>query len=734
MMELYPKNISEALDFDFIKNRVSQLCGSKAAKQMSHNLVPIAQRDLQLEKLASVNEILGFLQAQENFPQIQFVEIMAWAKMLQTRGIVLEEKGFDEIRSCLSSYEHLFQFIKKNKQRLATLYLQMEHLEPQTWIVDAINQIIDERVEVKSNASKELASIRAQLHKSKMAANRIFSRALKKYRDRGVLADFDESISEDRRVLAIQSAYKGQVNGILHGSSSKNSIVFIEPSETVEINNDIANLRDDERQEIRRILKELSAKLHPQAGHLSSVEHKLSQLDFIRAKAQFSFYEDCCVPNISRKQELNLIEAYNPVLKILNRDKGKETLPLDLSLNEQNRLLVISGPNAGGKSIALKTLGILNMMLQCAIPIPVDPRSSMCFFDKLFVDIGDSQSIENELSTYSSKLQKMKHFLEFADDKTLLLIDEFGSGSDPELGSALAQVFLEKLNTFKVYGIFTTHYNSIKAMAAQLEGVQNGAMLFDKTTLTPEYRLEVGNPGSSYTFEVASKSGISAHIIKEARGRTSKNTLKVDHLLVQLQDDKLQMEKMRNNLQAELNKLRKLEQEGINTIAKLEDKLAKQSKVNEENDRQLYWGQRFEKLVTSWENQSGKKDKKEVVSRFIGILNQRSTELEKEETKTISKAQSKRDKQINELKQLDVAIGDAVKILDTGMTGIISEIKKGRYVIALGPNISSTVDREKFIPAKSKIESVPKKKARRKSKTKKDETKNQSPKPNTKKS
>ena len=289
-------------------------------------------------------------------------------------------------------------------------------------------------------------------------------------------------------------------------------------------------------------------------------------------------------------------------------------------------------------------------------------------------DIGDNQSIENELSTYSSKLEKMKHFLQHADDHTLLLIDEFGSGSDPDLGSALAQVFLEKLNGFKVFGILTTHYNAIKAIAAATEGIQDGAMLFDRQTFSPEYRLETGNPGSSYTFEVAEKPGIAPHIIKEARKRTGKSTLKVDQLLVQIQDEKLQLEKKRDRLNAELQSIKELEAEKADTIVKLQDKLDKQSKLNEENDRLLYWGQRFQKLVEGWMDQQSQKDKKAIVARFIGMLNQRSGEVEKEEKQNFSKAQSKREKKINELKEVEVKPGDKIKVLSNNLQGTVSSI------------------------------------------------------------
>ncbi len=714
-MKLYPPDIDKSLDFDFLKKTLAEHCSTALARQKVFALRPSADDKLLRQKLQTTDEVLQRYQAGESFPSTQFEEIELFAQRLKTKGSMLEEENFALIRSTLITYTHLFVYLKKQRELMPAVYQLVQEVEPLPQLVNAIDKRIDERGEVRSNASKALGQIRAKLVSSRASAARIFDRMVKKYRDKGYLADFDESISENRRVLAIQSSYKGLVQGIFHGSSSKNSIVYIEPGETVEINNELAQLQDDERQEIRRILRELSEELRPSASYLIAVEKLLAELDFIKAKALFARHEDCCLPLIANSpRQLELVNAYNPVLRILNRGKEKDTIPLQLQLHSEQRLLVISGPNAGGKSIALKTLGLLNLMLQCGLLVPVDPGSKMCFFNQLFADIGDNQSIENELSTYSSKLQKMKHFLAEADQNTLLLIDEFGSGSDPDLGSALAQVFMEKLNSYGIYGIFTTHYSAIKALAARLDGVSNAAMLFDKRSLQPEYLLQIGNPGSSYTFEVAGNSGIAPHIIKEAREKTAEAVIKMDQLLVQLQDDKLQLEKKHRRLNKDLSQLKKLEQERENTIARLEEKLSKQSRLNEESDRLIHWGQRFQKLVESWMDQQSQKDKKQVVARFIGMLNQRSSEVEQEEKKEISSSQSRRDKQLLALKAEELSEGDKVKLLDNGIEGVISEIKKDKYLITLGNNITTWVDRDRFIRANARLNSIPKKKRRKK--------------------
>ena len=702
-MDLYPEDLLQALDFDLIRTTISKGCSSDEGKKLALALVPSSITSEVEPELRCTDELLAWLSSDYNLPSTQFEPVLDHARKLRTAGILLEEVQFSHIRSSLRSYQQLTDFFTKHRERFPETQLKLLAVPPLPEVIKAVDQVIDERAMVLSSASKDLGRIRDRLARSRASAARIFNRALKKYREKNLLADFDESISEDRRVLAIQSAYKSRISGIFHSSSNKGNVVFIEPSETVEINNEVAQLIDEERLEIRRILRSLAREIAPHSDGMIAIHHQLAWMDLLKAKAVFAHREECQIPVLNQeKPRIRLKEAYNPALKILNREKGKVTLPMDLELHSDQRLLVISGPNAGGKTIAMKTLGLLALMLQSGIPIPVHAESEMPFFRKILADIGDSQSIQNELSSYSSKLMKMKHFLQVADSHSLLLIDEFGSGSDPELGSALAQVFLERFTEYGVYGIFTTHYNAIKALAAELDGVINGAMLFDRERLTPEYKLEVGNPGSSYTYEVAGQSGIPAHLIEEARKKTSAKTLEVDELLVKLQEDKLRLEKQQKELSDELIKLRQLERDRKKAIQKLESKLDKQSRLNEENDRLLYWGQRFQKLVDSWVNQQGKKDKKQVVGRFIGMLNQRASEEKKETKRNEKKQQQKENRRLARQLKAEVAVGDQVKILETGLKGTITEVRKDRYLITIGNNISSQLSREQFVPVSPK--------------------------------
>jgi DNA mismatch repair protein MutS2 len=713
-LKLFPKNIAQQLDFDHVQQSLSKLCSTTWAKEKALRLAPMEDRKALRTTLQETDELTAVLLSNENYPSAEYESLAGFLPKLQIKGHALREEQFADIRSTCSVYFSQYRHLKNKQERLPSLWERVRFHEPEKYVVEAIDEVLDERGNLRSNASPELAKIRKSLVKSRASADRIFNRMLKKYRDKGYLADFDQSVSENRRVLAIQSGYKGQVQGILHGSSSKQSISFFEPGETVEINNLIADLLDREQEEIKRILRALSAALSPYYRYLERCTHLLNHLDFIRAKALWSHREKCCLPQMLEHPAVELKDAFNPVLRHFNAQKEKPTVPLSVHLHPQKRILVISGPNAGGKSLSLKTVGLLQIMLQSGLLVPVHPASKMGLFTQLMGDIGDSQSIENELSTYSSKLQKMRHFLNAADEQSLLLLDEFGSGSDPELGSALAQVFLERLNSYQSLGIFTTHFNAIKALAAETPGVQNGAMLFDRKTFEPRYKLETGQPGSSYTFEVAQQSGIPKHLIESARGKVQQNTLQVDKLLVQIQDDKIRLEKIKERQNREVEKLNNLQAEQRQTIAKLEEKLSKQTKVNEANDRLLYWGGRFQKLIEAWMEQKTQKDKKAVVARFITMLNQRAGEVEKTESKSHQKQSKAHQQKVARYTQTPVKKGDEIKVLESGMTGTILEQQGSKYKIALGGNLSTLLEREKFVPASAPLGKKPKKKKRKK--------------------
>ncbi|MFN5913230.1 MAG: endonuclease MutS2, partial [Chitinophagaceae bacterium] len=390
--------------------------------------------------------------------------------------------------------------------------------------------------------------IRLQLYKKRGEQRRTFDKLLNKLQRSGYIADIEESFLNGRRVLAIYAEHKRVVKGILHGESDTRRTSFIEPEETIDINNEIYTLENDEREEELRILRELTARLSIHAPLLHQYMVVLGTYDFIRAKAKLAQQMDAHLPRISDGAIIKLIKACHPLLLIYNKRQQKPVIPLDLELDERNRILVISGPNAGGKTVCLKTTGLLQMMVQSGLLVPAHPESVFGIFKQIMIHIGDTQSIEFELSTYSAHLKNMKQFMEDANGRTLFFIDELGSGSDPHLGGAFAEVFLEQLLKRHALGIVTTHYLNLKVMASKTPGILNGAMAFDEKTLMPLYKLSMGKPGSSYTFAIAERIGLNQHLIKRAKELVDENHFTLDKLLNRTEQDLRKIELKENEL------------------------------------------------------------------------------------------------------------------------------------------------------------------------------------------
>src|SRR5206468_10226216 len=393
-----------------------------------------------------------------------------------------------------------------------------------------INEVIDDSGYVKDNASNQLYSIRMSLYKKRNELRKLFERIISRLNKQGYLAEIEESFMNGRKVVAVFAEQKRTVKGILHGESDSRRTSFIEPEETIELNNEIYSLENDERKEVYRILKELTKNLSVYTSLLSVYHSVVGEFDFIRAKAALALDMNGEYPVVVDKANVHLLKAYHPLLLLYNKRAGKQTIPVDLTLDEKNRILVISGPNAGGKTVTLKTIGLLQMMVQSGLMVPVSPSSQFGIFRQLMIHIGDTQSLEFELSTYSSHLISMKHFMESANGRTLFFIDELGSGSDPNLGGAFAEVILEELGRKHAFGIVTTHYLNLKVMANKTPGIINGAMAFDEKNLLPQYKLMIGKPGSSYTFSIAERIGLERRLIDKARGLVDEEHFQLDKL------------------------------------------------------------------------------------------------------------------------------------------------------------------------------------------------------------
>ena len=504
-------------------------------------------------------------------------------------------------------------------------------------------------------------------------------------------------MSNDRRVLALSSSHKNKARGAFHGSSAKNSLVYLEPSECLEVNAEVGLLIEDERKEVRRILKALTKALRPFREVIARVDERLTDWDSLAARARFARAEGGVLPQWS-DEVIYVEQGVNPVLRKVQREKGRGVVPLNVRLDPDHRLLLISGPNAGGKSLALKTVGLFQLMLQSGFLVPAHPRTTMRWFARIMADIGDAQSVENELSTYSGKLSKMREILAWCDPETLVLVDEFGSGSDPDLGAALAGVFLREIHQSGATGIFTTHYNSIKALAEELDGAQNANMAFDVQSFEPRYTLELGSPGSSYTFEVAQRVGIPKRLMNEARSALNEQTHHVDRLLVGLQKQRSALDRARNELDQRLKDLEALKADQSKRIAKLEDKLAKAAEANASGTDRLMWGKRLEQLSASWAKAKSKKGKDEVIERATKLFAERNGAEKKASQRKETAKQVEARHKLEAALAMPVKVGDKVKIVGGGrQQGEVLEIRRDKFLVRLGGVLSTWVDRKQFV-------------------------------------
>ena len=699
-MKTYPEDLFESIEFDLVKQAVAKRAVTERARERISELKPSADYGAVTQDLQEVHEVLGLYQSGFPVPALASADIKPFLLRLKIQGASLDGPDFLILKDLVESFNRIRSFFKLHAERTPSIQAKLAHLEPNKAVPDEIDRVLDRRGVVKTSASSELGKIRAALTKKRAAADRIFYRAVKKYQGSGVLADIQESVHDNKRVLAIEGAFKGQVNGIFHGSSSRATIFYVEPTETLEINNEISVLEDEEKREVNRVLKILTAFIAGYRELLSDYSTALCQIDFINAKALYALDENACLPQLLDKPHMHLIKAINPVLRAFNVPKKKAVVPLNIKLDTETRILVISGPNAGGKSITLKTVGLLQLMLQSGLLITVHPDSKMGWFNGLMADIGDAQSIENELSTYSSKLSKMKYFLDASYAKTLVLIDEFGSGSDPDLGSSMAQVFLNELNNTKTFGVMTTHYNNIKALAGELPRVENGSMQFNSEDLTPEYILNQGVPGSSYTYEVAQQVGISPALIQAAHEALDDNTVAVDRLLVSIQKEKNRLSTQSKALAKRLEELEKLKEKQDNKIDLLEDKVRRQRAMNEQQNAMITWGKKFQSLVNEYADQRTKKGKDEVVGRFKVYAGERAEQTQGEKQKKKSQYEKQKEKRIKKLIASPAKVGDRVKLIGSRQPGEIIEIKKDQYLLSIGA-LSTWVTRDKFIPAES---------------------------------
>ncbi len=668
----------ELLQFDKIRHLVREKCFSRQARMLCDLISPSADLSEMLPALKQNNELRSLFAAGAFFPGIEHEDVADELNLLSLEGSLLSEAQLAAVLKTAESSNSMLRFLKGKKAVLPELSVLAENIEICVQVVEEIGNILDAEGQVKNTASPELARIRRLIAEKRRESDRKFYNYINELRREGYLRENEEGFFNGRRTLAVLVEYKSQVPGFVHSKSESGKTIFIEPGLTIGINNDVAELEIDEHREINRILRELCAVIRPFANDLRQGLDLLIQLDFLRAKALFAFELNACLPDIADNSELSVHQAYHPLLFLQNKKSGKKTIPLSLDLCADKRIIVISGPNAGGKTIALKTIGLLQLMLQSGLLIPVKETSKYCFFEKILIDIGDTQSIENELSTYSAKLRSMTSILDEVNDASLVLMDEFGSGTDPDLGSAIAEAVLESLVSSQTKGIITSHFGNVKLLAEKLEGAVNASMLFNIDTLEPKYILSVGEPGSSYTFEVAERIGFPKHLITRAKEKVDKDKLKLSKLLAEVQGQKTRLEEQLQRAEHE-EFLKKIAKEKYHTLFNTwEEKMNRERERKIELSRLAEYGQKYLRLMDDWKQ---KKDRKEVIKRFIDGITAETRK--QEDLKKQKKLDSHAEKKIARIKP-NLRVGSKVKILNSREVGVIEDIRDEKVYVKFG--------------------------------------------------
>lgn len=704
MISITDKTLQD-LEFNTILETISAICNTEIGKEKALQIVPFKEKETLMNALLQTSEYLSSFTNNNAIPNHGFDNLSTDLKMLGIEDSFLEVGSFRKIATLSETVNALLLFLKKFNDYYPKLNERAVQVEYTKYIIQKIDEVVDKYGVIKDNASPDLINLRRDMSVVRGKVNQSFGMAMSQYNALGYLDDIKESFVENRRVLAVLAMYRRKVKGSILGSSKTGSIAYIEPEATLRYSRELSNLEYEEREEITRILKKLSNDIRPFLDLLKQYQDFLSDIDVIAAKAKYASKINAILPNITEEKRMYFRDAFHPILFLSNKLKNEITYPQTIELDNESRIIVISGPNAGGKTISLKTVGLLQLMLQSGMLIPVHERSETFLFDRILTDIGDNQSIENHLSTYSYRLKNMNYFLKKCNSKTLFLIDEFGTGSDPELGGALAEIFLEEFYHREAFGIITTHYSNLKILANELPFASNANMLFDEKSLEPMYKLILGQAGSSFTFEVAQKNGIPYGLINRAKKKIEVGKVRFDKTIATLQKERSKMEKTSINLKEEETKARE-EGKKMETInAKIQDKLEKYQKLYDSNQRLIYIGQKIDDIAESYFNN---KDKKILIGEFLKMVEienskRRKLTVKEKKVKEVIKKQvaeevtviveeirkEKKEKKIKaalvpEKPKVVLKVGDRVRMFDGKAIGTLDKIEKNKAVVNYG--------------------------------------------------
>lgn len=725
MISITDKTLQD-LQFPTILETIASSCNTELGQQKAIEIKPFKDKSELMQALWETSEYVSSFQNNNAIPNHGFESVAHEVKFLAIEDSFLEAGSFRKIAALSETANVLLQFFKKFDDYYPNLNLKASQVQLTKEIIQKIDAIVDKYGEIRDNASPQLLEIRREMNTVRGKVNQSFGVALTQYNGLGYLDDIKESFVQNRRVLAVLAMYRRKVKGTILGSSKTGSIAYIEPEATLKYSRELANLEYEEKEEITRILKQLSNEIRVFLPLITQYQDFLSDIDVVAAKAKYANRIHGILPQITDNRRLYFRDAFHPILFLTNKQKNEKTHPQTFELHQENRIIVISGPNAGGKTISLKTVGLLQLMLQSGILIPVHERSETFLFDRMLTDIGDNQSIENHLSTYSYRLKNMNYFLKKCNRKTMFLIDEFGTGSDPELGGALAEIFLEEFYHREAFGIITTHYSNLKILANELPFATNANMMFNEQTLEPMYKLALGQAGSSFTFEVAQKNGIPFGLINRAKKKIEVGKVRFDKTIATLQKERSKMEKTAQTLKEEETKAREESKKLEDTNLRIKQKLESYQELYDSNQRIIYLGQKIDDMAAKYFNN---KDKKLLIGEFLKMVEIENSkrkkaatpkevkeqkaklELKKEVIKEVAVQveeirKEKKEKKIKAAQVVEkpkpiLKVGDRVRMTDGKSIGTIDAIEKNKAVVNYGIFTSKvSLDALEFVEAK----------------------------------
>jgi DNA mismatch repair protein MutS2 len=703
---IYPENFENKIGFDRIRSLLSEKCLSPMGLEKVENLEFIDNYDQLSHILSATYEFQQILLFEDYFPSEHYYKISDCLNKIRVIGTFPEVQEVFDLKRSLETVKTILNFFRsKSEVKYPVLREMCSSVKTYPYVLDSIDRIIDKRGIVKDNASQRLKEIRSELISKSIHVNKRLNAILRQAQTDGIVdSDTVVSVRNGRGVIPVGVYDKRKIRGLIHDQSSSGKTVFIEPEEIVEINNDIVELEYEERREIVRILTSFADDIRPYIDDLLESNLFLGDIDFIRSKALLGNHLHAIKPVLTDKPFIMWRRAIHPLLALsFEKTPGRKVVPLEIELDEKNRILLISGPNAGGKSVCLKTVGLLQYMLQCGLTIPVGEGTETGIFKNILIDIGDEQSIDNDLSTYSSHLINMKFFVKNGNDKTLILIDEFGTGTEPMLGGSIAEAILGELNRKKVFGVITTHYTNLKHFASLTEGVVNGAMAFDNHLMQPLFQLTIGKPGSSFAFEIARKIGLPEDILEAASVKAGVKNINYDRHLKDIARDKRYWETKRQSIRQQEKRLEELiseydkELSGAKTLRKEIITKAKDEAQKLLKDSNKMIENTIRQIKESQAEKEKTKDIRLELEEFKNIVEEESKPIETESEEKIAKLSERakkiklepepepvKEKKPEVLKLQPLKPGDAVRMIDTQAAGEIIEIKDKMVQVETG--------------------------------------------------